>query len=154
MTQIHSIKIFTDGSSRGNPGPGGYGVILISGKHRKEISEGFIRTTNNRMELLAVIKGLEAIKIKESNVEIYTDSKYVSDAINKKWIVKWKETNFRKIKNPDLWKRFLDVYEKHRVKIHWIKGHNNHPENDRCDLLATEAADLGNLIIDEGYISD
>ncbi|MEN9522194.1 MAG: Ribonuclease [Bacteroidota bacterium] len=145
------IQIFTDGSSRGNPGKGGYGAILISGKHRKEISQGYRKTTNNRMELLAVIVALEAIKIKNADVTITSDSKYVVDSIEKKWIYGWIKKNFKDVKNPDLWKRFLEVYSTHNVKFKWIKGHNNHPENERCDFLATQAADGGNLLPDSFY---
>lgn len=142
---MHHITIYTDGSSRGNPGPGGYGVILISGTHRKELSQGFKKTTNNRMELLAVIVGLEAMKNSGSTIDIYSDSKYVVEAVEKKWLLGWEKVNFKKKKNPDLWKRFLVVYRKHKVKFHWLKGHNAHPENERCDVLATEAADGNNL---------
>jgi len=150
----HNITIYTDGSSQGNPGRGGYGIILISGKHRKEISQGFVNTTNNRMELLAVIVALEALKYNNCNVNIYTDSKYVVDAVEKKWLVSWQKNGFKKKKNPDLWKRFLNVYEKHNVRFHWIKGHNNHPENERCDRLAVEAGNKNNLLVDEGYVND
>jgi len=147
------ITIYTDGSARGNPGPGGYGVILISGKHRLEKSEGYKLTTNNRMELLAVIAGLEALKIKGSTVVVYTDSKYVADAVEKGWLFQWESKNFKKKKNQDLWLRFLKVYRQHRVRFKWIKGHNNNPENERCDRLAVEASAKGDLIEDEGYLS-
>ncbi len=146
------INIYTDGSSRGNPGPGGYGIILASGHHRKELSEGFRLTTNNRMELLAVIVGLESIKNPGSEVHIYSDSKYVVEAVEKKWVFGWEKKNFKDKKNPDLWKRFLIVNANHKVKFHWIKGHNEHPENERCDVLATEAADGFDLAIDSGYL--
>ena len=148
---MHHIKIYTDGSSRGNPGPGGFGVILISGNHRKEISKGFKLTTNNRMELLAVIVGLEAIKNHDNVIDIYSDSKYVVESVEKKWVFGWEKKEFKDKKNPDLWKRFLAIYAKHKVKFHWIKGHNAHPENERCDVLATEAADGFDLQIDSGY---
>lgn len=148
---MHHIKIYTDGSSRGNPGPGGFGVILISGDHRKEISKGFKLTTNNRMELLAVIVGLEAIKNHDNVIDIYSDSKYVVESVEKKWVFGWEKKGFKDKKNPDLWKRFLAIYTKHKVKFHWIKGHNAHPENERCDVLATEAADGFDLQIDSGY---
>lgn len=148
---MHHIKIYTDGSSRGNPGPGGFGVILISGNHRKEISKGFKLTTNNRMELLAVIVGLEAIKNHDNVIDIYSDSKYVVESVEKKWVFGWEKKEFKDKKNPDLWKRFLAIYTKHKVKFHWIKGHNAHPENERCDVLATEAADGFDLQIDSGY---
>ncbi len=150
---MHHIKIYTDGSSRGNPGPGGFGVILISGDHRKEISKGFKLTTNNRMELLAVIVGLEAIKNHDNVIDIYSDSKYVVESVEKKWVFGWEKKGFKDKKNPDLWKRFLAIYAKHKVKFHWIKGHNAHPENERCDVLATEAADGFDLLIDSGYQS-
>lgn len=146
------IKIYTDGSARGNPGPGGYGVILEGGKHRKEISAAYKLTTNNRMELLAVIIGLESLKHKPSVVDIYSDSKYVVDAVEKKWVFGWEKIDFKKKANPDLWKRFLQVYRQHYVKFHWLKGHNEHPQNERCDVLATIAADQGPWNIDEGYL--
>lgn len=135
-----SIKIFTDGSSRGNPGKGGYGVVLLSGKHRKEISCGFCITTNNRMELLAVIVGLEAVKKEKSIITVYSDSKYVVDAIEKKWVFRWEKTSFKNKKNPDLWIRFLKIYRKQIVSFVWVKGHSNIKENERCDFLAVEAS--------------
>ena len=149
-----NVTIYTDGAARGNPGPGGYGVVLVSGRHRLEKKEGFRLTTNNRMELLAVITGLEALKQTGSNVTIYTDSRYVADAVEKGWIFRWEAKSFRKIKNPDLWIRFLKIFRKHNVKIIWIKGHAGHPENERCDRMAVEASmqkDPGN---DEGYLQD
>ncbi len=143
--------MYTDGAARGNPGPGGYGVVLIYGKHRKELSSGFRHTTNNRMELMAVIAGLETLKFDNCNVTVYTDSRYVADAIEKGWIRSWEQKRFAKTKNPDLWKRFLTVYRKHKVKFIWIRGHSAIPENERCDELAV-AASLGNdLPEDEGY---
>ncbi len=145
------IYIYTDGSSRGNPGPGGYGAILKSGKHLKELSQGFRKTTNNRMELLAVIVALEAIKIESADVLVTSDSKYVVDSVEKKWIYGWVKKDYKDVKNPDLWKRFMQAYSKYQVKFKWIKGHNNHEENERCDFLATQAADGLNLLIDEGY---
>jgi ribonuclease HI len=146
------INIYTDGSSRGNPGPGGFGTILISGSHQKLISQGFRKTTNNRMELLAVIVGLEAIKLLNANVLVTSDSKYVVDAINKKWLLNWIKKDFKNIKNPDLWKRFYLVYQKHKVQFFWIKGHNLHHENEQCDILATQAADnSSNWHIDTWY---
>ena len=145
------ITIYTDGAARGNPGPGGYGVVLMSGKHRKELSEGFRLTTNNRMELLAVIKALEALKKPGSKVTIYTDSKYVADAVNKGWVFQWERNGFKKKKNPDLWKRFLEVYRKHNVRLVWVKGHNNLKENERCDELAVEASKGKDLKPDTGY---
>ncbi len=146
------ITIYTDGASSGNPGPGGYGVVLIYGRHRLEKSEGFRLTTNNRMELLAVITGLEALKIPGSRVVIYTDSKYVADAVTKGWVFQWESKAFKKKKNCDLWKRFLQVYRQHKVRFVWIKGHNNTPENELCDRLATDASKSENLSEDPGYI--
>lgn len=145
------ITIYTDGSSRGNPGPGGFGIVLLSGKHRKEISQGYQRTTNNRMELLSVIVGLECLKNDGSEVTIYSDSKYVVDSVEKKWVFGWQKKNFSGKKNPDLWQRFLRIYPKHKVKFVWIKGHNENPENERCDELAVAAAEGKNLLIDAGY---
>ncbi|MDI9535309.1 MAG: ribonuclease HI [Bacteroidota bacterium] len=146
-----NITIYTDGACSGNPGPGGYGIVLISGQHRKEMSQGFRLTTNNRMELLAVIVALEQLKKENSNVTLYTDSKYVSEAINEKWIEDWVRRKFKKVKNPDLWKRFLDVYKKHNVEVVWVKGHSETVENNRCDFLATQAIKSTNLLIDENY---
>ena len=148
------ITLYTDGAARGNPGPGGYGAVLLSGKHRKELSEGFKLTTNNRMELLAVIIGLEALKQKDSEVTVYTDSKYVADAVEKGWVFGWERKKFKKKKNPDLWIRFLKIYRKHKVKFIWIKGHANIPENERCDELAVEASKQPNLQKDTGYHID
>ena len=145
------ITIYTDGASRGNPGPGGYGIILLSGKYRKELSQGYRLTTNNRMELLAVIKALEELKISGSRVTVYTDSKYVADAVEKGWVFKWELKQFKGKKNPDLWKRFLNIYKKHHVRFVWIKGHNENPLNERCDQLAVEASFQSNLKDDEGY---
>lgn len=145
------IYLFTDGSSRGNPGPGGYGVVLKCGAHYKEMSAGYSCTTNNRMELLAVIAGLEAIKRKNAVVHIYSDSSYVVKAVNEGWLKKWLAKGLEKQKNPDLWERFLKVYQKHRVSLFWIKGHAGHPENERCDKLAVEAALSPELLEDVGY---
>ncbi len=145
------ISIFTDGSSRGNPGPGGYGAVLISGSHRKELSEGFRLTTNNRMELLAVIVSLEALKKPGTMAVVTTDSKYVVDAVEKKWVFGWERKSFKDKANPDLWQRFLKVYRKHQVSFKWVKGHNGHTENEICDQLAVKAATEGPLRIDSGY---
>ncbi len=147
----HDIVIYTDGASRGNPGPGGYGVVMMSGKHRKELSEGFRKTTNNRMELLAVIKALEQIKKEGSNVTLYTDSRYVADAIEKGWVFNWEKKRFKKKKNPDLWKRLLELYRKHNVKFYWVEAHADITENERCDRLAVEASKGTNLSIDQNY---
>ena len=145
------IILYTDGAARGNPGPGGYGVVLMSGPHRKEISAGYRKTTNNRMELLAVIVGLEALKNENSEVDVYTDSKYVADAVEKKWVFGWEKIQFKKKKNPDLWMRFLKIYRKHNVRFHWVKGHANIPENERCDQLAVTASNSNTLLVDEFY---
>jgi ribonuclease HI len=147
------INIFTDGSSRGNPGPGGYGIVMEQKDtgYFKEFSEGFRMTTNNRMELFAVIEALNKIKTKNADVVVYTDSKYVSDSVEKKWVFNWEKNNFKKIKNVDLWTKFLRIYAKHSIKFIWIKGHNNHPQNERCDSLAVEASKKKNLLIDQGY---
>ena len=133
------IFLYTDGAASGNPGPGGYGVVLKCDGHMKEMSEGFCLTTNNRMELLAVIKGLEAIKWDNAEVHVYSDSSYVVKAINEGWLDNWVRKGFAKVKNPDLWMRFVPLLRKHRVAFHWIKGHAGHPENERCDRLAVAA---------------
>ena len=145
------ITIYTDGAARGNPGPGGYGIVLMSGKHRLEKSEGYSLTTNNRMELMAVIAGLEALKIQGSNVIVYTDSKYVADAVNKGWLFQWESKAFKKKKNRDLWLRFLKIYRKHNVRFTWIKGHASLTENVKCDQLAVEASKKSILLEDTGY---
>ena len=145
------IEIFTDGASSGNPGPGGYGVILRSGQHYKELSEGFRKTTNNRMELMAVIKGLEAIKTHNQNVMIFSDSKYVIDSIEKKWVNGWVKKGFEGKKNKDLWMRYLDVSKRHNIKFTWVRGHNGHPENERCDQLAVAAGKQRDLLIDSVF---
>lgn len=144
--------MFTDGAAKGNPGPGGYGVILRYGIHEKELSSGFQLTTNNRMELLAVIVGLEALKIPGSVVDIYTDSKYVADAVLKGWVFAWAKKDFAKKKNADLWNRFLKIYPKHTVRFHWIKGHAGHSENERCDQLAVLASSGTHLEADHWYL--
>ena len=149
---MSEIKIYTDGSSRGNPGPGGFGVILMYNNHRKEISKGFRHTTNNRMELLAVIAGLEAITKKELPVMIYSDSQYVVRAIEEGWLKTWMKTDFKGgKKNKDLWLRFYHLSKKQFVRFVWVKGHADNPYNNRCDQLATEAADFGPPIDDEGF---
>ncbi len=146
------VTIYTDGSARGNPGAGGYGIVLQYGKHKKELSEGFKLTTNNRMELLAVIVALETLS-KACQVTIYSDSKYVVDSVEKKWVWGWLKKGFKGKKNPDLWQRFLQIYPKHEVKFVWVKGHANIPGNERCDQLAVEAAMGSNLKEDVGYIN-
>ena len=145
------ITIYTDGASTGNPGPGGFGVVLISGKRRLEKSAGFRLTTNNRMELMAVIEGLEALKIEGSKVVVYTDSKYVADSVEKGWVFQWESKAFKKKKNADLWIRFLKIYRKHNVRFEWIKGHTNNIENEICDRLAVEACSKSSLLEDTGY---
>lgn len=147
------MHIYTDGAAKGNPGNGGYGVVmeLVGTNYKKEFFEGFRLTTNNRMELLAVIVGLEKLKNKNMNVLIVSDSKYVVDAVEKKWVFGWEKIGFKAKKNPDLWIRFLKVYRQHKVDFKWIKGHNNHPQNERCDQLAVMASLQENLSIDTYY---
>jgi ribonuclease HI len=151
---MSEIKLYTDGASRGNPGPGGFGVILMWNNHRKEISGGYRKTTNNRMELLAVITGLEAITKKELPVVIYSDSQYVVKAIEEGWLDNWIKTDFKGgKKNKDLWTWYYEISRNRKIKMKWVKGHADNPFNIRCDELATAAADGGNLLIDEGYES-
>ena len=145
------IHLYTDGSAKGNPGKGGLGIVLISGKHYKEISQGFRYTTNNRMELLAVIVGLETLNKDKSLVEVFSDSKYVVDAVEKKWVFSWEKKNFKGKKNSDLWIRFLIIYRKHKVSFNWVKGHAGQVENEKCDTLAVEASESEQLMIDHGY---
>lgn len=146
-----AITLYTDGAASGNPGPGGYGVVLKCGSYEKELSGGFRRTTNNRMELLAVIAGLEAIKWENAKVEVVSDSTYVVKAINEGWLEKWRRNGFKKAKNPDLWMRFLTVAARHSVTFTWVKGHAGHPYNERCDALATDAYKQPDLPPDTGY---
>ena len=146
-----AIKIYTDGSAKGNPGKGGYGIVMLFQEHRKEISEGFRLTTNNRMELLAVIVGLESIKKLNEKIVVISDSRYVVDAVEKGWVFSWEKNNFNKKKNPDLWIRFLKIYRKHLVSFTWVKGHANNVENERCDLLAVQSSEKSNLKIDTWY---
>ena len=150
----HKVTVYTDGACSGNPGPGGYGIVLISGPHRKELSEGFSLTTNNRMELLAAIVALESLKKTGTEVTLYTDSQYLVNAVNKGWLFSWEQKRFAKKKNPDLWIRFLEVYRQHSVKLIWVKGHANNPGNERCDALAVTASKGTNLTTDKGYLSD
>ena len=155
------VKIFTDGAARGNPeGPGGYGARLqyVDQKgmlHEKELSGGYVKTTNNRMELMAVIAGLEALN-RPCRVEVISDSKYVTDAFNKHWIDGWLKKNWKgasgPVKNVDLWKRLLKAAEQHKITFTWVKGHDGHPENERCDVLATSAADGDGLLVDPGVM--
>lgn len=144
--------MYTDGAASGNPGPGGFGTVLISGPHRKELSGGFKLTTNNRMELLAVIEGLEALKNPGCDVTIYSDSKYVVDAVEQRWVFGWEKISFKNKKNPDLWRRFLNIYRKHQVKFVWVKGHANIPGNELADQLAVAASQGKNLPDDKGYL--
>lgn len=145
------VIIFTDGAAKGNPGPGGYGAVLKFGQHRKELSEGFRLTTNNRMELLAVIRALQALTTVEYPVQIYSDSKYVVDAVEKGWIWSWQKKGFKDKKNPDLWQRYIPLHLKYKPKFIWVKGHAGNVENERCDQLAVAAAEGSNLPPDVGY---
>jgi ribonuclease HI len=149
----HQIHIYTDGAAKGNPGPGGYGVVieLVGSTYKKEFYEGFRYTTNNRMELLAVIVGLEKLKNPNTTVLVTSDSKYVVDAVEKRWVFQWEKKGFTGKKNPDLWLRFLKIYRKHKVDFKWVKGHNSHPQNERCDELAVYASNLPNLSVDAFY---
>ncbi|MBO4446886.1 MAG: ribonuclease HI [Bacteroidales bacterium] len=152
MPNRPEIVLYTDGAASGNPGPGGWAAVLICGNLRKELSGGFAVTTNNRMELLAVIQGLEAIKWQNAEVTVYSDSQYVVKAITEGWLDNWVLKNWKKVKNPDLWQRFLPLYRSHRVNFRWVKGHNGLPENERCDQLAVAAYQQPQLPEDEGYI--
>ena len=153
IVNLHEVHIYTDGAAKGNPVPAGYGVVmeLVGTPHKKEFYEGFRKSTNNRMELLAVIVGLEKLKNTNMSVLVVSDSKYVVDAVEKKWVLGWEKKAFKDRKNPDLWKRFLLVYRKHKVDFKWIKGHNNHPQNERCDELAVYASNLPNVSVDSFY---
>jgi ribonuclease HI len=150
---MHQVHIYTDGAAKGNPGPGGYGVVMewVGRLYRKEFYEGFRLTTNNRMELLAVIVGLEKLKLPNTKVLVISDSKYVVDSVTKGWVFGWEKKGYKDKKNPDLWRRFLIIYRKHQVDFKWIKGHNNHPQNERCDQLAVMASGLPNLSVDTFY---
>ncbi|MDE5612021.1 MAG: ribonuclease HI [Odoribacter sp.] len=148
------VTLYTDGAASGNPGPGGFGIVLKSGIHRKEMSAGFRMTTNNRMELLGVIVGLEALKNPGTIVTVYSDSRYVVDAIEKQWVFGWEKKAFKGKKNPDLWRRFLTVYRQHQVKFVWVKGHADVPENERCDQLAVQASKSPELNVDAYYESE
>jgi ribonuclease HI len=149
----HQVHIYTDGAAKGNPGNGGYGVVmeLVGTTYKKEFYEGFRHTTNNRMELLAVIVGLEKIKNLNTKVLVISDSKYVVDSVVKGWVFGWEKKHFTGKKNPDLWMRFLKIYRKHQVDFKWIKGHNNHPQNERCDELAVMASQQEKLSVDAFY---
>ncbi|MAW65443.1 MAG: ribonuclease HI [Flavobacteriales bacterium] len=150
---MKEVTIYTDGSAKGNPGKGGYGTVLISGQNLKQLSQGYLLTTNNRMELLAVIIGLEALNQK-CKVNVYSDSKYVVDSVEKGWVFNWQKKGFTSKKNTDLWKRFLMVYSKHSVKLHWVKGHAGNKYNEICDQLAVRAAEGNKLKDDTGYDSN
>ena len=145
------ITIYTDGSALGNPGPGGYGTVLLAAGHRKELSQGYRLTTNNRMELLAVIIGLEALKIPQSEVTVFSDSQYVVNSVEKHWVFEWEKKKFKGMKNADLWKRFLKAYRNHKVSFKWLRGHAGNKENERCDELAVSAAQSSQLLNDTGY---
>lgn len=145
------VTMYTDGGASGNPGPGGYGTLLMYGQHVKEMSQGFRLTTNNRMELLAVIVGLEALTREGVEVEVYSDSKYVVDAVSKRWVFGWEKKGYKDKKNPDLWQRFLKVYRKHKVTFHWVKGHAGNPYNERVDAMAVAAYQTGTLLTDTWY---
>jgi len=149
MTQ--QLVIYTDGSARGNPGPGGYGVVMLWGAKRKELSQGFRKTTNNRMELMAVTAALESLKREALDIVIYSDSAYVVNAVEKGWLNNWLRTGFKGKKNDDLWRRYAALAQKHRIRFVWVKGHAENVLNNRCDQLATAAADSGQWLIDEGY---
>lgn len=151
MSSSQVIRIYTDGACEGNPGPGAYACILTFGDQEKILIRHFRKTTNNRMELLAVIDALKAIKKNNYPIEIYSDSKYVVDAVNLGWLAKWMSKGWKKVKNPDLWKEFADLYHLYRPKIYWVKGHNNHPYNERCDQLAVEAIQKPDPEIDYYY---
>lgn len=145
------IEIFTDGAAKGNPGNGGYGVVLRFQDKIKELSQGYRLTTNNRMELLAVIVALESLKTTKFPVIITSDSKYVIDAIEKRWVFEWQKKGFKGKKNQDLWLRYLKVSSSFKLSFRWVRGHNGHPENERCDFLAVKAAEGPNLLVDQGY---
>ncbi|MEQ3690586.1 MAG: ribonuclease HI [Flavobacterium sp.] len=149
----HEVHIYTDGAAKGNPGPAGYGVVMemVGTPYKKEFYEGFRKSTNNRMELLAVIVGLEKLKNLKTKVLVVSDSKYVVDAVEKRWVFQWEKKNFAGKKNPDLWMRFLKAYRNHKVDFQWIKGHNNHPQNERCDELAVMASQQEKLSVDTFY---
>jgi len=147
------VHVYTDGAARGNPGPGGYGIVMewVGKPYKKEFSKGFKHTTNNRMELLAVIDALKKLKKPGVSVLVFTDSKYVVDSVKKGWVFGWEKKGFKDRKNTDLWKDFLIEYRKHQVDFKWIRGHNNHVQNERCDTLAVAASKQKRLLIDEGF---
>jgi ribonuclease HI len=151
MMESTTIQIYTDGACSGNPGPGGFGVVMKYKDQRKELAQGYKLTTNNRMELLAIIVALESLKKENSEVEVYSDSKYVVDSINLGWVYSWVKKGFKDKANSDLWKRFLLVQKRHNIKFIWVKGHASNIENNRCDELAVAASKSKHLLIDEGY---
>lgn len=153
MNNNSQVHIYTDGSSRGNPGPGGYGIVMewVGKPYRKEFSQGFRKTTNNRMELLAVIEAMRKLKNPGTSATVFSDSKYVVDAVNKGWVFNWERKGFKDKKNPDLWIDFLKEYRKHHIKMQWVKGHNDHPQNERCDQLAVDASRNKDLKTDTGF---
>ncbi len=153
MAEKPDVIIYTDGASRGNPGPGGYGVVLMAGEYKKELAQGYLKTTNNRMELMAVIAGLESLRKKNLSVLVYSDSKYVVDAVEKGWLANWVATDFKGgKKNRDLWLRFFKLAGQQNIKFRWVKGHADNLYNNRCDQLATAAADGKQLIVDTGFV--
>lgn len=151
-----NVHIYTDGAARGNPGPGGYGIVMewVGKTYKKEFSQGYKHTTNNRMELLAVIEALRKLKNPGTKVLVFTDSKYVVDAVMKGWLFGWEKKNFKGKKNEDLWREFLKEFRKHQVEFKWIRGHNNHPQNERCDTLAVEASKKPRLLVDTGFVEN
>jgi len=154
LSILSQLIIYTDGAARGNPGPGGYGAILMWGDKKKEISGGFRRTTNNRMELLAVIEALRQLKREGVDITVFSDSAYVVNTVEKKWLNGWLRTNFKGKKNADLWRKYHELAQRHKVRFVWVKGHADNPFNNRCDQLATTAADAKNLPVDAGYESE
>lgn len=153
MSKFKNVDIYTDGACRGNPGAGGWGIILQipETQYEKEFSAGYRKTTNNRMELLAVIEALKKLRAENLTIRIFSDSQYVINSVERGWVFSWEKKDFKDKKNPDLWREFLSLYRKHKISFIWVKGHNNHPKNERCDLLATSAADSPELLIDEYY---
>ena len=147
----NQLVIYTDGAARGNPGPGGYGAILMWGTARKELSQGYRLTTNNRMELMAVLAALQELKRTGLDITIYSDSAYIVNTVEKGWLFDWAKKGYKGKKNADLWAQFLELYKKHKIKFVWVKGHASNPFNNRCDVLATEAADSGRWLVDAGY---
>lgn len=153
-TERPVIFLYTDGAASGNPGPGGWGAVLVCGNLRKEMSGGFSRTTNNRMELKAVIEGLKAVRWQNAEIQVWSDSQYVVKAVTEGWIENWIARNWKKVKNPDLWMEFIPLWRAHRVSFHWLHGHAGHPENERCDRLAVAAYSVSGLPEDTGYTND